>query len=132
MTIGGWITCVFAWVIIAVVVFFICCEAVSGRTVLVALLVGGALCAAIFAGVKWFYESTTPGQRALVDQQSAISGGLDRTITVYTADGNIIAQYKGKIDIQANDGGYVLFDYEGKRYIYYNCFVETIADIAND
>lgn len=34
-----------------------------------------------------------------------------------------------KIDIAQNDGGYVKFDFEGKRHIYYNCFVETIANI---
>lgn len=33
------------------------------------------------------------------------------------------------IDIDTNDGGYVKFDFNGKRYIYYNCFVESIADI---
>lgn len=27
------------------------------------------------------------------------------------------------------NGGYVKFDFNGKRYIYYNCFVESIADI---
>ena len=27
------------------------------------------------------------------------------------------------------EGGYVKFDYNGNRYIYYNCFVESIADI---
>lgn len=32
-------------------------------------------------------------------------------------------------DIATNDGGYVKFDFNGKRYIYYNCFVESIADI---
>ncbi len=32
------------------------------------------------------------------------------------------------IDIETNDGGYVKFDFDGKRYIYYNCFVETIAE----
>lgn len=35
-------------------------------------------------------------------------------MTIYTADGEIIAQYTGKIDIEGNDGGYVLFDYEGE------------------
>ena len=49
-------------------------------------------------------------------------------INVYTADGKIIASYEGRIDIETNDGGYVKFDYDGKRYVYYNCFVETIAD----
>lgn len=52
-----------------------------------------------------------------------------RSITVYTADGEVIATYSGKIDIDTNDGGYVKFDLDGKRYIYYNCFVESIADI---
>lgn len=40
-----------------------------------------------------------------------------------------LATYEGKIDIDTNDGGYVKFDFNGKRYIYYNCFVESIADI---
>ena len=30
---------------------------------------------------------------------------------------------------ETNNGGYVKFDFNGKRYIYYNCFVESIADI---
>lgn len=66
--------------------------------------------------------------RAWTDLKSDINGGLNRTITVYTANGDIIAQYQGKIDISTNNGGYVKFDFNGKRYIYYNCFVETIAD----
>ena len=66
--------------------------------------------------------------RAITDVKSEVGNGLNRTITVYTANGEIIAQYEGKIDIQESDGGYVKFDHNGKRYIYYNCFVETIAD----
>ena len=62
------------------------------------------------------------------DLKSEINGGSHRTITVYTADGQEIAHYEGKIDI-ACKGGYVNFDYNDKRYIYYNCFVESIADI---
>lgn len=62
------------------------------------------------------------------DIKSDMNGGLNRIINVYTADGKIIASYEGRIDIETNDGGYVKFDYDGKRYVYYNCFVETIAD----
>lgn len=62
------------------------------------------------------------------DVKSDLNGGLNRIINVYTADGKIIASYEGRIDIETNDGGYVKFDYDGKRYVYYNCFVETIAD----
>ena len=66
----------------------------------------------------------------MVDQRSDIGNGLTRTVTVYTANGDVLATYTGKIDIEGNDGGYVLFDYDGKRYIYYNCFVESIAEIG--
>lgn len=68
--------------------------------------------------------------RAMVDMKSDIGGGLQREINVYTADGELLAHYEGKIDIETNDGGYVKFDLDGKRYIYYNCFVETIADLS--
>lgn len=67
--------------------------------------------------------------RTVVDMKSDIGGGLDRIINVYTADGELMATYSGKIDLEMSEGGYVKFDLDGKRYIYYNCFVESIADI---
>lgn len=67
--------------------------------------------------------------RFKTDFKSDMNGGMQRTIKIYTANGDLIAEYEGKIDLSSNDGGYVKFDYNGKRYIYYNCFVESIADI---
>lgn len=67
--------------------------------------------------------------RFKTDIKSDFSGGIQRTIKVYTANGDLIAEYEGKIDSETNGGGYVKFDFDGKRYIYYNCFVESIADI---
>lgn len=72
---------------------------------------------------------TAQWERSVTDFKSNINGGMQRTITVYTADGKELATYEGKIDLSTNDGGYVKFDFNGKRYIYYNCFVESIADI---
>lgn len=43
--------------------------------------------------------------RAVVDLQSDINGGLDRTVNVYTANGELLATYKGKIDLEANESG---------------------------
>lgn len=80
-------------------------------------------------GFRWYFNNTASGQRAIIDQKSNLGQGMDRTVTVYTANGDVIARYTGKIDVAANDGGYVKFDFDGKRYIYYNCFVETIAEI---
>lgn len=62
------------------------------------------------------------------DVKSDLNGGLHRIINVYSADGKIIASYEGRIDIKSLTSGAVKFDYDGKKYIYYNCFVETIAD----
>lgn len=130
MTIGCWI---------GFIVFSICIiggaiaiaqmsNSVIGKILII--LVAIILVFGMFAGFRWYFTSTASGQRALTDQKSEYAGGLDRTITIYTADGEIIAQYEGRIDIDTNDGGYVKFDFEGKRYIYYNCFVESIADIG--
>ena len=67
--------------------------------------------------------------KMIANTRNATKGVVHRTITVYTTDGKEMATYEGKIDIETTSGGYVKFDFDGKRYIYYNCFVETIADI---
>lgn len=130
MTIVGWV--VFAVIAGCLILGAICgavlCENIAARImvpILCALATIGLL-----VGMLWYFGNTASGQRAMVDQQSDLGNGLNRIIRVYTADGDIIAEFEGKIDIEGNDGGYVLFDYEGKRYTYYNCFVESIAEIG--
>lgn len=127
MTIGGWI----AFIFLAICIIGIGWSAafIMFDDYKIAGIGLAVLCALLYGGFTWFFQNTASGQRSLVDQQSELANGLDRTITVYTADGSIIAQYTGKIDIEGNDGGYVLFDYEGKRYTYYNCLIESVADI---
>ena len=65
------------------------------------------LCLGMSGCVSW--------DRAVTDMKSDVNGGMQRTITVYTADGKELATYKGKIDLSTNDGGYVKFDFNGKR-----------------
>ena len=88
---------------------------------ILAVALGLTLCFGMTGCASW--------DRMVTDMKSDVKGGMQRTITVYTADGKELATYEGKIDIDTNDGGYVKFDFNGKRYIYYNCFVESIADI---
>ncbi len=64
-------------------------------------------------------------QRSLKTWKSEYTGGLDRIVNVYDMEGDLIATYEGKIDIQENDSK-VLFELNGKRYTYYNCLVEVI------
>ena len=131
MTIGGWILFALFAIFIAIAGLGLgisVVESAAGRTL--TAIISLALIIGLFCGIRWYFNNTASGQRALTDQKSELANGLNRTVTVYTADGNVIAQYKGIIDIEGNDGGYVLFDFEGKRYTYYNCFVESIADIG--
>ena len=130
MTISGWVLFVLLAVcfLSAGIFCLIACETVPGKVC--GMCAAVVVTIALLAGLLWYFGNTASGQRALVDQKSDFNRGLNRTVTVYTADGNVIAQYTGEIDIEGNDGGYVLFDYNGKRYTYYNCFVESIADIG--
>lgn len=62
--------------------------------------------------------------RTVKDFGSDMTGGLDRTVTVYDNAGNQIAVYEGKIDIEDSEyGNKVKFDLDGKRVILYNCSV---------
>lgn len=130
MTIGGWI--IFAFIVGCLILGAICgvivCENTAARITIPILCVVATI--GLLVGMLWYFGNTASGQRAMIDQQSDFGNGLDRIVRVYTANGDIIAEFEGKIDIEGNDGGYVLFDYEGKRYTYYNCFVESIAEIG--
>lgn len=130
MTIGGWILfglVAFFIGVVGIAITIDACMSKSGVALTVVICV--LLILAILGGMLWYFNNTASGQRALVDQKSNLNNGMERTVTVYTANGDIIAQYTGLIDIDTNDGGYVKFDFEGKRYMYYNCFVEAIANI---
>lgn len=129
MTIGGWI--VFAIIAGCLILGAICgavlCENIAARITIPIICVLATI--GVLIGMLWYFGNTASGQRAITDQKSDLENGLERVIRVYTADGNIIAEYEGIIDIEGNDGGYVLFDYQGKRYTYYNCLIESIAEI---
>lgn len=133
MTIAGWV--MFAFLSLAIIggafllYMYLWENTKESIAALISIIIGIALILALFLGMRWYFNSTASGQRALVDERSNLNNGIERVINVYTADGNKIATYEGKIDIDMNDGGYVKFDFEGKRYIYYNCFIETIANI---
>ena len=72
-------------------------------------------------------EGCATWQRSCKTCQSEFAGGLNRTVNVYTYDGTLIATYTGRIDIEENESK-VLFDMDGKRYIYYNALVEVIEN----
>lgn len=125
MPISGWIGCIFLGLLAIGGGVLLYGETEKFSVAAIAVILALAL---IFGVGFWYYNNTASGIRARTDEQAELQNGLNRTITIYTADGTILKQYEGKIDIE-QDQGYVKFDWGGKRYIYYNCYVETIADI---
>lgn len=73
-----------------------------------------------------FLMSCASCERELKSCQSDVNGGLNRIVRVYSLDGDLIASYEGLIDIDDNQNGSVMFDMNGKRYVYYNAIVEVI------
>ena len=125
MPISGWIGCIFLGLLAIGGGVFLYAVTEKHAASIIAAIVAVAL---IFGVGFWYYNNTASGIRARTDERAELQNGLDRVITIYTADGNVLKQYEGKIDIEQNQG-YIKFDWNGKRYIYYNCYVETIADI---
>lgn len=129
MTIGGWVAVIVGCLVVIGIAIVVCiCNYDRWWVIVLSIVLAIAICIGFYALGRWYFASTASGIRALTDQRSELRNGLERTINVYTANGDKIAEYHGKIDLEMNQD-YIKFDWEGKRYIYYNCFVETIADI---
>lgn len=94
------------------------------KTILVAFII-----LAICVGIGACCYNSQAVRRMGKDIKSDLSGGLNRTVTVYTADGEILKTYKGKIDLETTEGGIVKFDLNGQRIMYYNCYVEVIENV---
>ena len=89
-----------------------------------------AIILAICVGIGACCYKSQAIRRMGKDIKSDLNGGLNRTVTVYTADGEVLKTYKGKIDLETTEGGIVKFDLNGQRIMYYNCYVEVIENIS--
>lgn len=54
---------------------------------------------------------------------SDLNGGLNRTVTVYDYNGNVLGEWSGKFDISNNDNEIYFDDENGKRVIIQNGIV---------
>lgn len=58
-------------------------------------------------------------QRSMKTIGSDITGGLDRTVTVYSYDGEKLGEWSGKFDVSSSEQE-TFFDIDGKRVIIQN------------
>lgn len=77
----------------------------------------------------WYRSNSESGRRALRDQESNLTGGIERTVSVYDINGNLIKEYSGKFDIETDHTRYILFDDEnGDRHMIYYTTGTIIID----
>lgn len=95
---------VFIWIVaIVCAVVFIVGIVYAARGELLWGILAAIVALAIGVGSLFWLYGSAPGQRALKSFGSETSGGLTRVVTVYDMQGDQIAQYEGKFDIQTDD-----------------------------
>ena len=95
------------------------------------IIAGVIIIAAAWAVGAWYYTGTESGKRAIKTQQSNFGGGIERRITVFDVEGDVIAKYEGRFDIEYDDDRILFDDEEGFRHIIYyptgNVIVDEVA-----
>lgn len=83
---------------------------------------------AICCSIGWWLYNTEGGKRAIKDTQSNVSGGIERTVTVYDLNGEVIQQYSGKFDVSYDSERIKFDDEKGKRHVIYYTTGTVIID----
>lgn len=93
-----------------------------GRSIALIITIGVVII--VCGGIIFWGVFSASGKRAYKDQQSQLSNGVQRTITVYDMDGDVIETYSGKFDVQSTESDgmiYIKFDDEdGNRHLIYS------------
>lgn len=88
----------------------------------IALVVEIILMVGLIVGCGVYNTHTESGKRSLKTWDSNKGGGLNRTVTVYDMQGEEVAKYQGKFDVEESQNEGVVkikFDINGKRHIIY-------------
>lgn len=130
-TIGQWIGLVVVFIILVLISIVIWYYNYSWIAVIISIVVSIGLTVALGFGLNWYNTSTASGIRDFKDNQSNLSNGIEREITITAEDGRKIFHYEGKVDVESNhDDNYIKFEGEnGKRYVIYYGVQDTIKII---
>lgn len=89
------------------------------KTTFVGFFTGLAICLVIWGIALWYYNSTEAGKRARKTQESNFNGGITRVVKVYDVEGDLIAEYTGKFDVDYDNDRIVFDDENNNRHIIY-------------
>ena len=94
----------------------------STSSKVIGIIIEIVVIASMIIGCGVYNTHTESGKRHLKSWESETSGGINRTVTVFDIEGDELAKYTGKFDIEESSQEGVVkikFDCEGKRHIIY-------------
>lgn len=116
MTIAGWAILIIVSAISITVAWVISIDCYETKSTIIAFIVAALIIISTFCALSFYYHNTESGKRQVRTQKSDFSGGLNRTVSVYSYDGKILGQWTGKFDVTEDDKE-TYFDIDGKRVI---------------
>lgn len=128
MTVGGWIGFVCLTLAILFVGFVISMLAESNKITAVSMAISVLFVIFLLIGMLFYYNKTEAGKRAFKSQESNFNNGIERTVEVYDATGNLLKTYNGKFDIDYDDNRIIFDDENGKRHVIYYPTGTVIVD----
>lgn len=118
MTILAWVVVIFIFICGAAFAVLLFVSAADEGSAVPAIL--GGVCAlmtlVICGAIIWWCSTSESGKRAIKAQESNLKGGLERTVTLYSYDGEEIKSWAGKFDVSSSETE-TYFDIDGKRVI---------------
>lgn len=128
MTVGGWIGFAYLAVAILFIGFMVGCLIESGKGMAISMAISSLLVVFVLIGMLFYYNNTASGKRAYKSQESNFNYGIERTVEVYDATGNLLKTYNGKFDIDYDDNRIIFDDENGKRHVIYYPTGTVIVD----
>lgn len=128
MTIGGYILLTILTLLIISIVIFIGPLIDTKEKIITSTIIVLVVCVAMWGIGFWYYNNTESGKRAFKTQESNLSGGIERKVTVYDVEGDAIAEYQGKFDVEYDDDRILFDDENGCRHIIYYPTGNVIID----
>ena len=81
--------------------------------------IGSILAIVVIVGIiVWWFFGTAAGSRSLKTLRSNVSG-IERTVTVYDINGNVLKEYTGRFDVEYDESRILFDDEDGKRHVIY-------------
>ena len=125
-TVGAWILMFLIPVVVIILIYFDLLKLRLGISVGIITLI------IVFGFNYWYFNNTAKGQRAYKTQESNFNRGIERRVSVYDVEGDLIQEYEGKFDIEYDDDRILFDDENGLRHIiYYPTGTVIIDEVTN-